>query len=429
MYIVAVGLSHKTAPVQIREKFSFHSSQLGKAMKALQRKNGIIENVILSTCNRTEIYAVVDELEMGKTQLEDFLSEWFQIEKKEILPYLFFYIHELAIKHLYEVTCGLTSKVLGETQILGQVRSSFLLAQQEKTTGTVFNHTFKKAVTLGKRAHTETEIGNRAVSVGYAAVEVAKKFFTGFHDLSILIIGAGEIAELLLKNIKSNGKNKVSVMNRTFERAQVLAKQYGAEPIPIEELPKKVIGTDIIISAASTESFIITQNMIHTSRPQLFLDLSVPRSINPDIDEIKNVTLYNIDDLHDIMSTNLLERKKAAKKIMSLIEGEMDEFINWVNLLDVVPIISALTDKVSMIKKETIASLNRKIPNLSEHDKKVFEKHMNSIANQMLKEPLSYIKELAESSDSDQELNVISKMFNIEESVEKYREEQTYLTS
>ncbi|MEH7390298.1 glutamyl-tRNA reductase [Bacillus sp. JJ1474] len=429
MYIVAVGLSHETAPVQIREKFSFHSSQLGKAMKALKRKNGIIENVILSTCNRTEIYAVVDELEMGKTQLEDFLSEWFQIEKKEFLPYLFFYIHELAIKHLFEVTCGLTSKVLGETQILGQVRTSFLLAQQERTTGTVFNHTFKKAVTLGKRAHTETEIGSRAVSVGYAAVDVAKKFFAGFQDLSILIIGAGEMAELLLKNIKSNGKNKITIMNRTFEKAKVLAEQYDAEPMPIEELPIKMIGTDIIISAASAESFIINPEMINTSKSQLFIDLSVPRSINPDTNEIKNVTLYNIDDLHDIMSINLLERKKAAKKIMSLIEGEMDEFINWVNLLGVVPIISALTYKVSMIKKDTMASLYRKLPNLSEHDKKVLEKHMNSIANQMLKEPLSYIKELAEYSDSDQELNVISNVFNIKESVEKYREEQTYLTS
>ncbi|MEK3856565.1 glutamyl-tRNA reductase [Cytobacillus sp. FSL H8-0458] len=419
MYIVVVGLSHKTAPVEIREKFSFRSSELGEAMKALQNKNKIVENVILSTCNRTEIYAVMDELEEGKIQLLEFLSEWFQMDKNEFLPYLFFYIQELAIKHLFKVTCGLTSKILGETQILGQVRTSFLLAQQEKTTGSVFNHSFKKAVTLGKRAHTETDIGTRAVSIGYVAVELLKNLSKPIHDLSILVIGAGEMAELLLKNIKSNGANKITLMSRALDKAKAVAKRYLAEVVPIEDLQIKISESDIIISAASAGRFIITKDMIHSSKSLLFLDLSVPRSIDPTIKERDQITLYNIDNLNDIMSTNLLERKKAAKKIMSLIEGEMDEFNNWVNLLDVVPVMTAMNYKVSTIKKEAIDSIYRKLPNLSDHDKKVITKHIDSIGNQMLREPLSYIKKIAGSDSLDKELNVIRQVFNIDLPVQK----------
>ncbi|WP_367949362.1 glutamyl-tRNA reductase [Bacillus sp. FJAT-29790] len=398
----------------------------------MQSKNGINENVILSTCNRTEVYAVTDDIETGKAQLENFLAEWFQIEKVDFFKYLFFYIQEFAIKHLFKVTCGLNSKVLGETQILGQVRTSFLLAQKEHTTGTILNHSFKKAVTIGKRAHSETEIGSRTVSVSYAAVEVARETFTTLKDISILVLGAGEMSELLVKDLLGSGANKVSVINRTYENARILAQRYSIEALPFGQLQSKMNESDLVISATSAEKFIITQDMIQkiqNDKALVFMDISVPRSIDEAIKDIGNVRLFNIDDLHDIINTNLLERKKAAKKILTLINGEIDEFMNWVNLLDVVPLISALNHKISSVKNETLESINRKLPDLSNRDKKVITKHLNSIANQFLKAPLSYIKEIAVLNDADQEIDLVTKVFQLEDDVGKYRDQKTFISN
>ena len=177
MHVIVVGINHKTAPVEIRERLTFDPSQLGDAMVQLQGKKSILENVILSTCNRTEIYAVVDQIHTGRYYIKEFLSQWFQIEKEEFTPFLFIYEEDGALEHLFKVACGLNSLILGETQILGQVRTSFLTAQEEKTSGTVFNQLFKQAITLAKKAHSNTDIGANAVSVSYAAVELAKKVF------------------------------------------------------------------------------------------------------------------------------------------------------------------------------------------------------------------------------------------------------------
>ena len=190
MHIIVVGLNYKTAPVEIRENLTFPEAALGGAMSALKNKKSILENVIVSTCNRTEIYAVVDQLHTGRYYIKEFLSEWFGIPQAEFTPFLFIYEQEGAIEHLFKVSCGLDSMVLGETQILGQVRSSFLLGQDWKTTGTVFNHLFKQAITLAKRGHSETEIGANAVSVSYAAVELAKKIFGSLDQKHVLILGA-----------------------------------------------------------------------------------------------------------------------------------------------------------------------------------------------------------------------------------------------
>jgi glutamyl-tRNA reductase len=420
MHILAVGLNYRSAPVEIREKFTFKPSEFADAMKSLQQNSSIIENVILSTCNRTEIYAVVNEPNTGKNGVTEFLADWFSIEKIELYPYLFFYEQELAIEHLFKVTCGLDSMVLGETQILGQVRTSFLMAQQENTTGTVFNHTFKQAVTLGKRAHTETEIGVKAVSVSYAAVELAKKIFMALNNTSILILGSGKMSELTYKNLQGNGAKNVTVINRTYENAIDLAKRYAGKANPFEELLNTIIKSDIIISSTSAEEYVITQDMmieassLRKGKPLYLIDISVPRNIDPNIDGLENVYLYNIDDLQEIISSNLMARKKASKKIMNMIEGELNEFKNWTNLLDVVPVISALNKKALFIQKETQESIKNKLPNLSDREMKVINKHLSSIANQFLKDPIRAIKEMGTSLESKEELDLFIKFFNIE---------------
>jgi glutamyl-tRNA reductase len=425
MHIIVVGLNYKTAPVEIRERLSFNESELGDAIKKLNTKKSILENIIVSTCNRTEIYAVVDQMHTGRYYIKEFLSEWFGIEQSEFSPFLFIYEEDGAIEHLFKVSCGLNSMVLGETQILGQVRSSFILAQEEGTTGTLFNHLFKQAITIAKRGHAETDIGANAVSVSYAAVELAKKIFGSLDQKHVLVFGAGKMGELAAQNLHGNGVRKVTVINRTFEKARVLASRFAGEARTSEELEKTLIDADILISSTSTNGFVITKAMMEKvekqrrGKPLFMVDIAVPRDLDPKIAELESVFLYDIDDLEGIVEANLQERKKAAEKIMLMIEKEIVDFKQWLGLLGVVPVISALREKANTIQSETMVSLERKLPHLSERDIKVLNKHTKSIVNQLLKDPILQAKELAARPDAAEALELFMNIFNIEELVEK----------
>ncbi|MCQ6273498.1 glutamyl-tRNA reductase [Bacillus sp. V3B] len=428
MHIIVVGINHKTAPVEIRERLTFDPSQLGNAMKKLKDKKSILENVILSTCNRTEIYAVVDQLHTGRYYIKEFLSEWFQIEQSEFSPFLFIYEQDGAMEHLFNVSCGLNSLVLGETQILGQVRSSFLLAQEENTIGTVFNQLFKQAITLAKRAHSETDIGANAVSVSYAAVELAKKVFGKIENKHVLIVGAGKMGELAIQNLHGSGATKVTVINRTYEKAETLASRFNGKAQSMDELNAALIDADILISSTGAKDFVITKKMIESiekkrkGKPLVMVDIAVPRDLDPAISKLDSVFLYDIDDLEGIVEANLQERKNAASTILLMIEAEIVEFKQWLNMLGVVPVISALREKALTIQAETMSSLERKLSHLSERDMKVLNKHTKSIINQMLKDPILQAKELAGSKDADEALALFMKIFNIEGLVTEQQE-------
>jgi glutamyl-tRNA reductase len=423
MHILVVGINYKTAPVEIRERLTFNPNELGDAMRRLQSKKSILENVIISTCNRTEIYAVVDQLHTGRYYMKEFLSEWFEMEQDEFVPYLFIYEQDGAINHLFNVACGLNSMVLGETQILGQVRTSFLLGQEEKTTGTVFNHLFKQAITLAKRAHSETDIGANAVSISYAAVELAKKIFGTLSSKHVLILGAGKMGELAIQNLHSNGVSKVTVINRTFEKAQNLANRFNGMAKTLQELQCALIEADILISSTGANDFVITKEMmaqvekLRKGKPLFMVDIAVPRDLDPRLAELENVFLYDIDDLEGIVEANMKERKKEAEKIKIIIESEIVEFKQWLTTLGVVPVISALRDKALLIQEETMVSIERKLPNLTDREKKILNKHTKSIINQLLKDPILQAKELASGKDADKALDLFVKIFNIEENV------------
>ncbi|HYK73062.1 MAG TPA: glutamyl-tRNA reductase [Pseudoneobacillus sp.] len=435
MHILVVGINYKTAPVEIRERLTFNPNELGDAMKKLQSKKSILENVIISTCNRTEIYAVVDQLHTGRYYMKEFLSEWFEIEQNEFVPYLFIYEQEGAISHLFNVACGLNSMVLGETQILGQVRTSFLLGQEEKTTGTVFNHLFKQAITLAKRGHSETDIGANAVSISYAAVELAKKIFGSLENKHVLILGAGKMGELAIQNLHSNGVNKVTVINRTFEKAQNLATRFNGVAKPLDDLQLALVEADILISSTGANDFVITKSMManiekmRKGKPLFMVDIAVPRDLDPKLAELENVFLYDIDDLEGIVEANMKERKKAAEKIQLLIEAEIVEFKQWLNTLGVVPVISALREKALAIQAETMESIERKLPDLSDREKKILNKHTKSIINQLLKDPILQAKELSSQSNADQALDLFIKIFNIEEQVKAQHEQKVTETT
>jgi glutamyl-tRNA reductase len=425
MHTLVIGINYKTAPVEIRERLSFNEADLADAIKKLNTKKSILENIILSTCNRTEIYAVVDQLHTGRYYIKEFLSQWFGIEQKEFSPFLFVYEDDGAVDHLFNVTCGLNSMVLGETQILGQVRTSFMLAQQENTTGTVFNHLFKQAVTVAKRAHSETDIGANAVSVSYAAVELAKKIFGSLANKHVLIFGAGKMGELAAQNLHGNGVKQVSVINRTYEKAIDLANRFSGKARTLAELEKALVAADILISSTGAKDFVISKEMMvgvakkRKGKPLFMVDIAVPRDLDPRIGQLENVFLYDIDDLEGIVEANLQERKKAAEKIMLMIEHEIVEFKQWLGTLGVIPVISALREKAHVIQSETMVSLERKLPNLSDRDLKVLNKHTKSIINQLLKDPILQAKELAARPDANQAMDLFMKIFNIEELVQE----------
>ncbi|HDR7353064.1 glutamyl-tRNA reductase [Bacillus wiedmannii] len=430
MHILVVSVNYRTAPVEFREKLTFQAAELEQAMTTLQNQKSVLENVIVSTCNRTEIYAVVDQLHTGRYYIKKFLANWFQLEIEEVAPYLTIFEQDGAIDHLFRVTCGLDSMVVGETQILGQIKDSFLEAQQVKATGTIFNELFKQVVTLAKRAHSETTIGESAMSVSYAAVELGKKIFGELTDCHVLILGAGKMGELALQNLYGSGARKVTVMNRTFTKAEVMAEKYMGHAKPLSELQCALLEADILISSTGASEYVITKEMMtkvekmRSGRPLFMVDIAVPRDIDPAIDELEGSFLYDIDDLQGVVEANRAERLKEAEKIQFMIEEEIVLFKTWLSTLGVVPLIAALRDKALAIQSETMESLERKIPNLSDRERKVISKHTKSIINQLLKDPILVAKEIAAEEGADEKLALFAKIFDLEmEDVESCAEE------
>lgn len=430
MHILKVGFNYKTTPVEIREKFTFNEEQLPEAMITLKDQKSILENVIISTCNRTEVYAVVDQLHTGRYYIKQFLADWFGTEKEAFSTYLHITEDDGAIEHLFRVATGLDSMVLGETQILGQLKQAFLTAQQAQTTGTIFNELFKQAITFGKRTHKETGIGEHAVSISYAAVELAKKKFGGLSDKHVAILGAGKMGELAAKNIQGAGVSEITVINRTKEKAMLMADKFQANVATMDELSSVLANADILISSTGSESVILSKEDIEKVQKEreektLFLvDIAVPRDIDPEIAKMDQVSLYDIDHLQHIIDDNLEARKAAAEQIELLLEEEIVQFKEWMKTLGVIPVISALRQKALSIQSETMSSIERKIPSLTNREKKVLNKHTKSIINQLLKEPITQAKELAGTEQANESLQLFIDIFGIENEVKEELEKQ-----
>ncbi|MEC0372346.1 glutamyl-tRNA reductase [Paenibacillus chibensis] len=421
MHIVVVGLNYRTAPVEVRERFTFEQNELPEALSQLMLTKSVMEGVIVATCNRTEIYVVVDRLHMCGYFIRSFMEQWFDIPREEFTQHLYIYEDEQAISHLFRVTCGLDSMVIGETQILGQVRTAFLQSQQEKATGTWFNMLFKQAVTLGKRAHSETSIGESAVSVSYAAVELGKRIFGMFDDKKVLILGAGKMSELTVRHLYANGAEEVIVANRTLARAEELASKFKGTPCTMEQALERLHEVDILISSTGAKDYVLDRAQVsesmkkRQSRPLFIIDIAVPRDIDPTIAELNNVFLYDIDDLEGIVESNLEMRRAEAAKIEVMIQEEMDEFHQWLKTLGVRPAIRALQEKSSSIHEETLQSLFNKLPELDEHQRKVIRRLTKSIVNQMMHDPINRIKEMTAGKNGNEALEYFTQIFALED--------------
>jgi len=415
VHVVVVSVNYKTADVAMREKLAFNDQEIENALVTLNNQKSILECVILSTCNRTEVYAVVDQIHTGKYYIQSFLADWFDQSLDTIKQYTNVLTENDAVEHLFRVTSGLDSMVLGETQILGQMKDAFQIAQTEVTTGTMFNRLFKQAITLAKRAHHETDIASNAVSVSYAAVELSKKVLGKLDNKKALIIGAGEMAELAVANLNGSGVNDITVLNRTVAKAESLAMQYKGVAKSINELQCSLMEADIVISSTSAEHYVLTKDMMRDVE-------RFRRNIDPEVNDLELMFNYDVDDLNGLVDANLAEREQAAREIELLIAKEIDKHEEWVNMLGVVPIITALRDKASHIQQDTMMSVERKLPDMTDRERKVISKHMKSIVNQLLKDPITQAKELSTDKKSKEKLELFQEIFNISSEVERINE-------
>lgn len=429
MDILLLGLNYKTAPVEIREKFTFSDDGTARALHLLSQTKSIAECIILGTCNRTEIYVVCDQANVGRDYTRRFLAEWFGVSKESFKDHLYIKENEQAIDHLFRVSSGLDSMVMGETQILGQVRDAFLLAQQHQTTGTVFNTLFKQAITFAKRAHTETAIGQNAVSVSYAAVELGKKIFGSFAGKSVLIVGAGKMSELTAKHLHANGSEQVLVANRTLERAQLLAEKFNGDACTMEQLPEALLAADIVISSTGANGYVLGKKELapimkqRKHRPLFMVDIAVPRDLNPDLHELDNVYLYDIDDLEGIVASNVAERSREADRLEGMIAEEIVAFTTWYQTLGVAPLIAALREKALTIHGEAMQKIENKLPALSERELHIIRKTTKGIVNQLMHDPVVRLKEMAATQNGDEVLEMFSNIFALEEILNRNEQE------
>ena len=423
MHILKVGVNYQVAPLEVREKLTFSEDVIQHAMISLSEYEAILENIILSTCNRTEIYVVVESLDTGKQSVMAFLKYWFQMGEK-FTEYLQFSKDDDAINHTFKLAVGLDSMVLGETQILGQVRDAFLTAQQLHVTGKIFNELFKRVITFAKSAHSNTIIGEQAVSISYVAVELSKKIFGKINEKHVVIIGAGEMGELSLENLSSAGVSNITVVNRSFYKAEQLAKRFHATAATMAELGDVLTTSDIVISSTGANEAILTKEQLQPlqkqrrNKPLFLIDIAVPRDIEASVEQLDNIFLYDVDDLQHVADENMEARKEAAALIESLLVHELSSFQNWLNMLDVVPLIKALREKSLDIQERTLASIFRKIPDLDEREMKVLRKHTKSIVNQLLEQPIKQAKLISNTENSEVHKEIFSNIFGLDNHVQ-----------
>lgn len=422
MNIVVVGLSHKTAPVEIREKVAFAPTQMEAPLRRMLALPEISEAVIVSTCNRVELYAVSRNPEAAVLELKRFLAEHHRLLMEQLAPHLYDYEGEDAIRHVLRVSASLDSMVIGEPQILGQIKTAYGYATEHKTVGVILNRFLHKAFSVAKRVRTETEIASNAVSVSFAAVELARKIFDKLEDKTVLLIGAGEMCELAAKHFVNNGVGKVLVTNRTFSRAEKLAAEFpGGIPVSFENFREQLHRVDIVLSSTGAPDYVLeakqVKQVLKTRRykPMFMIDIAVPRDIDPLAGKLDGIYLYDVDDLQGVVQANLKEREKEAAKAERIIDGEIQQFQKWLATLEVKPTIVALRRQFDQVRQaeleKTLANLN----GLGNKERKAIEAMANAIVNKILHHPTNILKQSQNGSNGDLYIDAVRTLFGLPE--------------
>ncbi|MGK7949080.1 MAG: glutamyl-tRNA reductase [Xenococcaceae cyanobacterium] len=400
MNIVVVGLSHKTASVEIREKLSIPEPQIEEAIAQLKNYPHISEVAIISTCNRLEIYAIVYDTEQGVKEITQFLAEKGQINLLELRSHLFILLHEDAIRHLMRVASGLESLVLGEGQILAQVKNTHKLGQKYQGLGRLLDRLFKQAISTGKRVRSETSIGTGAVSISSAAVELAQAKVEDLSPYHITIIGAGKMSGLLVKHLLAKGATKIAIVNRSHRRAEQLAKKFPTAELEIRLLPdmiEAIANTDIVFTSTGATEPILDKAKLEVvcvnGKCLMLIDISVPRNIAADVKELDQIESYNVDDLKAVVAANHESRRRMAAEAEGIIEEEVSNYLLWWRSLETVPTISCLRSKVETIREQELEkALSRLGSEFGEKHQEIIEALTRGIVNKILHEPMVQLR-------------------------------------
>lgn len=422
MNIVVVGLSHKTASVEVREKLSIPEAQIEEAIALLKSYPHIQEIAIISTCNRLEIYGVATDMEQGVREISQFLAEKAKVSLRELRPNLFTLLREDALRHLMRVSAGLESLVLGEGQILAQVKKTHKLGQKYQGLGRLLDRLFKQAISAGKRVRSETSIGTGAVSISSAAVELVHMKVDNLAEYNITIVGAGKMACLLVKHLLSKGATKISIVNRSHRRAQELCARFAHHEFdiyPIGEMMQAVATSDLVFTSTGATQPILDRAKLEAhltlDRDLMLVDISVPRNVAANVDEVGCVTVYNVDDLKAVVAANQENRRQMAQEAEGIIEQEVDNYTLWWRSLETVPTISCLRSKVESIREQEMEkALSRLGSEFGEKHQEVIEALTRGIVNKILHEPMVQLKAQQDIEARRHCLRSLQMLFNLD---------------
>jgi glutamyl-tRNA reductase len=416
--IVVLGASHRTAPLPIREALAFPKDQLAEALVRMREATGAGEVMILSTCNRVELYGKAGDAVTGEA-FEAFLCAFHQRSSAQLHEFLYALEGEAAVRHAFRVAASLDSMVIGEPQILGQVKEAYQCAEDAGTLGSTLNALRNRCLAAAKRARSETGIGENAVSVSYVAVELARKIFGELKDTAVLLVGAGKMSELAARHLVRSGGRATVLGGRTFQKAEALAASLGGQAAPFESLREQLARTEIVISGTGAPGIVIQRADVvaalaaRGNRPLFLIDIAVPRDIDPAVGELDGVFLYDLDALKSVSESNLRERRKQAAAAEAIVEREVREFLGWQKSLDVVPTLVELRERGEKIRREELEKARKRLGHLTPEQEHAIDAATTAIVNKLLHAPTVQLKEAAKNGHAPEFVALVRKLLGL----------------
>ena len=427
MNLIVIGVNHQTAPVEVREQFAIPEARLPEAVKRLASQPGIEEAMIVSTCNRVELVARATD---GNADLHGCLDELYGFDTKAYRKYLYEYRERDAVRHVFRVASSLDSMVVGEPQILGQVKEAYATARAVGAVNSQLDALYSRAFAVAKRVRTETAIASSAVSIASVAVELAKKIFGNLEGKSVYLVGAGKMCELAARHLLAHGASKLYVGNRTYERAAALAKKFGGEPIAFEQLYNTVDRADIVISSTGAPHTIFRKEHAEKflsrrkNRPMFFIDIAVPRDVDPELNKLDGMFVYDIDDLQQVVTSHISDRRAEADRAEAIVQVEVDKFQARLQTLDVVPTIVSLQEHLETVRQAEIDRVRGRLGTLTPEQELAVEALSRGIINKIMHTPITTLKSAArDSSESTTIVDLVRKLFNLRDARKAAAEE------
>lgn len=399
MTLLAFGVNHQTAPVEVRERVAFNPETMSDALRELTAHNHVTEAAILSTCNRTELYCGIEGEGEGVAEILDWFREFHRLQASELDPYIYTHPDKDAVRHMLRVASGLDSLVLGEPQILGQMKDAFTKANDAGTIGTLLNRAFQHTFSVAKQVRTDTAIGASPVSVAFAAVSLSKQIFSDMSRHTALLIGAGETIELVARHLHETGIGRIIVANRTVEKAHTLAEEFGGYAIGLSEIPAHLAEADVVISSTASQLPILGKGAVETAlkarkrRPMLMVDIAVPRDIEKQVSELDDVYLYTVDDLQEIIQEGLRSRQEAAQQAEEIIDVQTAHFMGWLRSLDAVDSIRRFRQGAEAIRDDVTEQFLRQLAAGKKDPEQLMREMARQLTNKLIHEPSSRMKQ------------------------------------